>query len=156
MTNRLAEIKARTNPNPNVDADRHWLIAEVERLEADQEHWRKGVALIASVFGMKYLACVAIYERVLEQTAKVERMEAKLSTEQHLTAVLTKDTESLRAELVILEAWQRGNIAAAIRADKGDSEQNVIGADDLGSGPLRQAVDDAADRSRCSTGESDG
>ena len=79
MSDRLAEIKARTNPNPNVDADRHWLIAEVERLEADQEHWRKGVALIASVFGMKYLACVAIYERVLEQTTKFERLKAHIS-----------------------------------------------------------------------------
>ena len=32
MTYRLADIKERTDPDLNVDADRHWLISEVERL----------------------------------------------------------------------------------------------------------------------------
>ena len=52
---------------------------EIKRLQNDQEDWRKGVALIASAVDITdTLSCVAISERVLEQGAEVERLQADI------------------------------------------------------------------------------
>ena len=54
--------------------------------------------------------------------AEIERLEALLTTEQHLTVVLTKDAESLREQITVLESWQRGQIAVAVKCQKERTE----------------------------------
>ena len=109
-------------------------------------------------------------QRYDDKCAEVERLKAEAAVQASLPTreqvAITHERIARERAAVIVEGMAKSTqpahdivllnkVADAIRADKGDSEQNVIGADDLGSGSLRQAVDDAADRSRRSTGESD-
>ena len=101
------------------------LQAEVKQLQAQNKNWQRSL-----------VACNNNYRDLeaenTDRHKRLEQLEALLTTEQHLTVVLTKDSmslreekdksdamcEQMRGELQVLEAWQRGNIAAVARSLK--------------------------------------
>lgn len=74
----------------------------------------------AALDGIKVLRVKV--ERLGSAALAVDVLREDLATEKHLTTVLTKDSESLREQIVVLEAWQRGQISAAVKSQKYGTE----------------------------------
>ena len=59
--------------------ERQEAATELRRLEKECDDWRTGVLLIAGVFDMKHACCATIFERVLEQKARIEELENEVA-----------------------------------------------------------------------------